>query len=103
MNYYADASFIFKDKRFVDEFNARELDSYWLVDVRTGLIGDKWEAILFVDNLLDDDTVKSGLDYGSIVDSNRQGFIPPSPPDGFVAFMPDPRVVGVRFNFLFGY
>jgi iron complex outermembrane receptor protein len=103
MNYYADASFIFKDKRFVDEFNTRELDSYWLVDVRTGLIGDKWEAILFVDNLLDDDTVKSGLDYGSIVDSNRQGFIPPSPPDGFVAFMPDPRVVGVRFNFLFGY
>ena len=103
MNYYADASFIFKDKRFVDEFNTRELDSYLLVDVRTGLIGDKWEALLFVDNLFDDDTVKSGLDYGSIVDSNRQGFIPPSPPDGLVAFMPDPRVVGVRFNFLFGY
>ncbi|MDG1462820.1 MAG: TonB-dependent receptor [Gammaproteobacteria bacterium] len=102
LDWYADASIIYKDKRFIDEFNIKELDSYWLLDVRTGLIGDRWEAILFVDNLLDDDTVKSALDFGSIVDSNRQGFFPPSPPDGIIVSMPDPRVIGVRLNFNFG-
>jgi iron complex outermembrane receptor protein len=102
MDWYADASFIYKDSRFIDEFNAKELNSYWLIDFRTGLIGDNWEAILFIDNLLDDDTVKSALDFGSIVDSNRQGFSPPSPPDGLILSLPDPRVVGIRANFTFG-
>jgi len=102
MQYYADASFIYKGERFVDEYNAKELDSYWLVDLRTGLIGERWEAILFIDNLFDDDTIKSAIDFGSITDSTRQGFQPPSPPDGIVVSLPDPRVVGVRFNYNFG-
>ncbi len=102
MEYFADASFIYKSERYYDEFNAKELDDYWLLDFRAGLTGDNWEAILFIDNVLDDDTVKSGIEFGSITDSNRQGYIPPSPADGIVVSLPDPRIVGVRFNFNFG-
>jgi len=102
MDYYADASFIYKSKRFIDEFNVKELRAYYLVDFRAGLIADRWEAILFVDNMFDDDTVKSAVDFGSIVDSTRQGFSPPSPPDGVIVSLPDPRVVGLRLNYRFG-
>ena len=102
MDYYADASFIYKDKRFIDEFNVKELRAYWLMDIRAGLIGDRWEALLFVDNVFDDDTVKSAVDFGSFVDSARQGFSPPAPPDGVIVSLPDPRVVGVRLNYRFG-
>jgi iron complex outermembrane receptor protein len=102
LDWYADASFIYKDSRYIDEFNAKELKSYWLMDFRTGLISDGWEIILFIDNVTDDDTAKSAVDFGSIVDSTRQGFSPPSPPDGVLVSMPDPRVVGIRANFSFG-
>ncbi len=102
MEWYADASFIFKDKRFIDEFNAKELRAYWLMDFRAGLVADQWEAIFFVDNLFDDDTVKSAVDFGSLVDATRQGFFPPSPPDGVIVSLPDPRVVGLRLNYKFG-
>jgi outer membrane receptor protein involved in Fe transport len=102
LDWYADASFIYKDSRYIDEFNAKELRSYWLMDFRTGLISDNWEIILFIDNVTDDDTAKSAVDFGSIVDSTRQGFSPPSPPDGVLVSMPDPRVVGIRANFSFG-
>jgi outer membrane receptor protein involved in Fe transport len=102
MDYFADASFIYKSDRFIDETNAKELRAYWLIDLRAGLIGDRWEAILFVDNMFDDDTVKSAVDFGSIVDSTRQGFAPPSPPDGVIVSLPDPRVVGLRLNYRFG-
>ncbi len=101
MDWYSSTSFIYKDDRYIDEWNTKKLDSYWTMDFRTGLIQDQWEVLLFVDNVFDDDTVKSAVDYGSIVDSYRQGFFPPSPPDGVVVSLPDPRVVGVRANYTF--
>ncbi len=101
VSWYADASFIYRDSRYIDEFNIKELQAYWLMDFRAGLRQETWEITLFVDNLFDDDTVKSGIDFGSQVDTTRQGLFPPGPGDGVVVTLPDPRVVGVRANFQF--
>lgn len=101
LDWYSSASFIYNDERYIDEWNIKKLDSYWTMDFRAGLIADQWELIAFVDNVFDDDTVKSAVDFGAIVDSTRQGFFPPSPPDGVVVSLPDPRVAGVRASYRF--
>ena len=36
------------------------MKDYWRFDLRTGFTKDNWEGILYVKNLLDDDTVISG-------------------------------------------
>jgi outer membrane receptor protein involved in Fe transport len=100
-SWYSSASFIYNSERYIDEWNAKELDSYWIMDFRAGLVQDTWELIFFVDNVFDDDTVKSAVDFGSIPDSTRQGLFPPSPPDSLVVSLPDPRVAGIRANYQF--
>ena len=97
----SDASFIYVDERFIDEWNTKILDEYWTVDFRTGVVSDAWDMTLFVDNAFNDQTIKSAVDFGSIVNTTRQGQFPPGPTDGVVVTMPDPRVIGLRGNFRF--
>jgi len=101
LDWYGDVSLIYRDSRYMDELNVKELRSYWLTDVRAGVISDNWELIAFIDNVFDDDTVKTGVDFGSQVDGVRQGYFPPAPTDGVVVSLPDPRVYGVRATFKF--
>ena len=101
LDWFGEATAIYRSERYIDESNLKELDAYWLVDARAGLIGDDWELVLFVDNVFDDDTVKTGVDVGSQVDTVRQGYFPPGPNDGVFVSMPDPRVVGMRLNMAF--
>ena len=50
----------YQDKRAIDFDNNVWLKEYWRMDLRTGFTKDNWEGILYVTNLLDDDTVISG-------------------------------------------
>ena len=102
MNLFVDSNVIFNDDRYVDENNIKQLDSYWLQDVRLGITTGNLEVILFVDNLWDDDTVKSAVDVGSQVETFRQASFPPGPTDGLIVSLPDPRVVGIRARYQFG-
>jgi iron complex outermembrane receptor protein len=102
MNLFVDTNVIFNDERFVEENNIKKLDSYWLMDVRLGLVTDSWEVVLFADNVLDDDTPKSAIDVGSQTETFKQAQWPPGPTDGLIVSMPDPRVVGMRAAFRFG-
>jgi len=102
MNLWVDTNVIFTDERFIDENNVKSLDSYWLMDVRLGVTQDNWEVVLFVDNVTDDDTPKSGLDVGSQIETFKQGAFPPGPTDGMLVSLPDPRVVGIRARVGFG-
>ena len=70
--------------------------------MRAGLTTETWELVFFVDNLFDDDTVKTGNDNGSQVATTRYASFPPGPRDGMFVTLPDPRVVGVRGKFRFG-
>lgn len=100
-DWYADVSFIYQDERFIDEFNIKSLDAYWLTDIRLGLLTDQYEIVLFMDNAFDDDTVKTGVDFGSQVETTRIGQFPPGPSDGVIVTLPDPRTIGVRASFNF--
>ena len=83
-------------ERYTDENNLILLDDYITTDFRLGVSSDRLEFLIYVDNAFDDDTVKSGQGISSIVNTFRQGFFPPSPSDGFVVNLPDPRVIGFR-------
>ena len=88
----------YRDSRYASQDNQLEFDSYWLVNFRAGLQNESWDIIAYMDNALDDDTVKTGFADGSIPTfwaTNRflnQGTV----------ILPDPRTYGLRVNYRFG-
>jgi hypothetical protein len=58
---YIGTDFQYVGKRSDDQFNSIFYDSYWLVDLRGGFEGENWSLIAYADNLLDDSTVRSGI------------------------------------------
>jgi outer membrane receptor protein involved in Fe transport len=118
-----------QDKRFTGVTNNVWTDAYWNFDLRLGMRSDRFEATLYVDNLLDNDTVRftgggPGLGccfvLGSSIDLSASDgdpdAVPAEPPVPAVpsaavmvdlplfstAFLPDPRVIGVRWSYRFG-
>ncbi|MFZ1624319.1 MAG: TonB-dependent receptor [Gammaproteobacteria bacterium] len=92
-----------QDKRWADPENLVELGSYALMDLRVGLVSDQWEVIAYVENVLDDNTFKtggSGPDFGEQV--SDLGFTAGLGTTEFFGIMPDPRVFGVRASYRFG-
>ncbi len=96
MDWFIQANAVYSSKRYANPDNLVILDSYWTADLRAGLSSESWDLILYVDNLFDDDTVKSVLGSGSQIETVRQSLFPPGPSGNVVAFLPDPRVIGVR-------
>ncbi len=101
-DWFVDINASWEDERFLDENSFTKFDDYWLVDARLGLSAEKWEAIVYIDNVFDDDTIRTG---GTGPDFGRQvaetGFTA-----GFGALytfgiLPDPRTVGVRASYRF--
>jgi outer membrane receptor protein involved in Fe transport len=99
----AEVSANWQDKRALDEGNALWFDSYWTVDTRLGLIHPQYEIVAYVDNLFDDDTIKSG---GSGPDFGRQvaetAFTAGLGVSHFFGTLPDPRIFGIRVLYRFG-
>lgn len=110
------------DERFTEDDNTILLESYYLANLRIGLENEKWSALLYVDNLLDDDKIKSGgTGPGNALADVRQAQVvaqlatPTTPanfrspvaafglaiPTAVFADMPNPRTIGVRFNYKF--
>jgi len=102
LEFFVDANVNYTSERYVDETNIKELDDYWLVDARAGFVADAWEIVAFVDNVFDDDTIISAIDFGSQVDTMRQAQWPPAPGDGLIVNMPRPRLYGIRAAFRYG-
>ena len=92
----------YQDKRFADEFNDRAVDSYTLYNARVGVEADRWDLLLYVNNIFDDDTIKNWVASIGIVataervDPNLFAFSA----DGF-SVGPAPRHWGVRGNWRF--
>lgn len=99
----AEVSASWQDERFLDQENGLVFESYWNVDTRIGLTSPKYEIIAYVDNLLDDDTIKSG---GSGPDFGRQvaetGFTAGLGVSHFFGTLPEPRIFGIRAAYRFG-
>ncbi len=87
----------YRSKRYVDEANLSWMPSYTNFDLQAGLEFDHFTVIGFVTNLTDDDTVRSA-----------QRNVDPGRPEGFapgraiIAYLPEPRTVGVRVIYRFG-
>jgi outer membrane receptor protein involved in Fe transport len=112
-----------QDKRYTGVTNNVWTDAYWNLDLRLGVRSDRFEAMLYVNNVLDNDTVRfsgggPGLGccfvLGSSIDLTADPDAdPPVPavptsavmvdlPLFSTAFLPPPRVIGVRWSYRFG-
>ena len=90
-----------QSKRYVDIWNTYWLDSYVQGNIRLGLTSDKWDALIYVNNVTDDDTV---LTANSNPGDVAQSLADPtnfSPADTLGATLPDPRLIGIRFTYRF--
>ncbi|MBN8280428.1 MAG: TonB-dependent receptor [Gammaproteobacteria bacterium] len=92
-----------QDERWADPENLVKLADYARLNMRLGLISDKWEVIGYVDNVLDDDrftTAGSGPDFGT--QATDLGFTAGFGTTHYFASLPDPRVFGIRGSYRFG-
>jgi len=104
-----------QSKRFTGITNRVSTKAFLLMNLRWGLRGERWDALVYVDNLLDNDTVRSvgggpGLGCCFILGSGLDLSTPPQPRSAVMvdlplyntAFLPDPRVIGMRLSYNFG-
>ena len=89
-DWFVDLSARYTSERFVSSANVATQDAYWRVDGQIGARSERLRAALYVDNLLDDDTVTDGNLYVDFFN----GFAP----SGF-GYRPIPRTVGLRVSY----
>ena len=113
--FMVDLDIQYQGARWETEWNLVEFESYMLADLRVGISRDAWSVMAYVNNLFDDDTLRSGItapDFAAI--SFVSGFVPPPtvPPPGrffftllfpnaMTLYYPDPREVGIRASYTF--
>jgi iron complex outermembrane receptor protein len=91
----------YQSKRYLTAGNRSYLPSYDLWNLSVGADAESWRVILYVDNLFDDDTIRSGLsntDYGFLPDIGAGGF---AIPDAVNLILPQPRTFGARATYRF--
>lgn len=98
--WFVEADVVYQDERFVTDDNIRSYDSYSLTDFRLGVVNDTWEVVGYVDNVFDDDTIKSGVAF---LEPFKTTFFPVALiPNAVVATIPVERSYGVRLRYRFG-
>ncbi len=88
----------YRSRRFLDESNLSWMPSYTVFDLRAGLEFERFSIIGYVNNLTDDDTIRSA--QRNIDQGRPEGF---APGRGAIAYLPDPRQAGLRFIYQFGH
>ena len=88
----------YRSKRYVDEANLSWMPSYTNLDVRAGVDFGRYSVIGFINNLTDDDTIRSA--QRNIDPGNPEGF---APGRAIIGYLPEPRVAGVRLIYRFSY
>lgn len=102
LNGILEADVEWQDDRYIDEFNDRSLDAYSIVNMRIGVETEMWDALIYVNNVFDDDTIQSWsagtgvVSTAERIDPNQTAFAP----DGF-SIAPAPRIWGMRANVRF--
>ena len=79
------------------------VDSSWIADTQIGIQSDRWSVMIFADNVFDDDTVQWAQVTSDFKDGMYGGSFGGEPrDDAAFAFLPDPRIVGLRASYSFG-
>ncbi len=89
-------------ERYVDFWNTNKLDDFVQGNIRLGVTSERWDVLLFVNNVTDDDTVLTGNSNPGDVSQSLADPTSFSPADQIAVSLPDPRIVGLRFNYRFG-
>ncbi len=98
LDWFVEADARYQSKRYSDFYNRLWFNAYWNLDLRTGLTAAAWELTAYVNNVFDDDTIKTGIQSSNF----NTGFIgSPTLNNGFLANLPDRRQFGVRANYRF--
>ncbi|TRX55019.1 TonB-dependent receptor [Thalassomonas sp. M1454] len=87
----------YRSKRYIDSGEKAYLPEYDEWDLNVGVIGKNWKVIAYVENLFDDDKIKSALgnvDYGFFPNGS-------SVPWGTQYTLPQPRTAGIRASYSF--
>ena len=115
---FVDVDANWEDERFIEDDNSQWLNSYWTANLRIGLEMKNWVAMLYIDNLSDDRTIKGAGTGPSLAESSFRTaglIIQPAPgvnvPAGLVfapkflnnsfANMPNPQTIGLRLSYKF--
>ena len=88
---------IYQSKRYIDNGNLAYLPDYSVANLSTALEAERWTVMLYVDNVFDDDKIKSGflnVDYGFQPDG--QSFV-----NAAQLILPQPRTIGGRISYKF--
>ena len=96
-SWFVEANAQYRSKRFVDAANLSWVPSFTLVDLQAGLEFEKFSVVGFVTNVTDDDTIR--VAQRNVDPGNPEGF---APSRAVVAYLPEPRVAGLRVIFEFG-
>lgn len=104
MTWVSELSIQAQSKRYLDDDQRSYLQGFWSADLRTGVESETWSVIAYVDNVLNDDTIKGGLANTDF--PNLSAIIVPGPftlvlPSNFTANLPDKRQFGVRASYRF--
>jgi outer membrane receptor protein involved in Fe transport len=101
-DWFTETNVNYEDERFIDSDNFIKFDDYFLMDVRAGLTGEKWEVLLYIDNFLSDKTIRTGgtgPDFATQVE--ELGFTAGLGTSDWFGVMPDPRTFGMRLTMMF--
>lgn len=111
MSWFVEGDAHYQSKRYVDFYNQLYFDSYWNADIRFGVDSPTWSLTAYINNVLDDRTVKTGIN--DFVDFNRSLISTPPPfvPPAITALsnsqfvfqgnFPDKRQFGLRASYKF--
>jgi outer membrane receptor protein involved in Fe transport len=105
VNVLIEGDLIYQDERFLDQTNTITFAPYTLVNLRAGFTSDSWDVIAYVDNVFENDEVRTGFASPFTGPGSEFVFGPPNAfifQSGFVGILPDLRQVGVRVNYRFG-
>jgi outer membrane receptor protein involved in Fe transport len=107
-DWFVEGDLIYQDERYQRFFNTVSFDSYTLVDFRAGMANEQWEAIVYVENAFDDDTIKTGVNntwnagFGAVANPPTPGKFTTILPLSIQAILPDERQFGLRLAYRFG-
>jgi outer membrane receptor protein involved in Fe transport len=101
-DWFTETNVNYEDERFIDADNFIRFEDYYLMDVRAGLTGEKWEVLFYIDNFLEDKTIRTGgtgPDFATQVE--ELSFTAGLGTSHWFGVLPDPRTFGMRLTLMF--
>jgi len=114
---YIETDLFWQSSRYTGITNRLKTSDYMEMNLRWGFQADKWNAVLYVDNLTDNDKIRSsggapglgccfilgsGVDVSGVEPSEPSAAVMVDLPSTATAFLPNPRVIGARISYRFG-